>query len=57
MIENIIDFILIVSNQVDIANNWDLEGLLVVMGDNNKYKTVIRMKTLLIEKGGNVKNS
>lgn len=52
--EDVIYLMLDVDCQIDIAYNWDLEGLLASVGDNGKHLAVIGMKQPLVKEGCNI---
>lgn len=45
------------SDRVDVANYWDLEGLLPAMGDDSKHAMVVRVEMPPIEKESGVQDS
>lgn len=47
-------FSLDIGNQVDVAYDQDLEGLLAVIGYDGEHEVVIGVEKLLIEKSGRV---
>lgn len=55
--EDMVNFLLNISNQVDVVHDGDLEDLLVVMSHKSEYKVVIRAEKPLIEEKNRLKTT
>lgn len=47
--EDVVNLLLNIDGQVDIAHNGDLEDFLSAIGDDGEYEVVVKMKELLIK--------
>lgn len=57
ILQNVIYLILDLGHQVNGPHDWNFEGFLAAVSDDNKHKAVVWMKKLLIKERNITKNS